>query len=160
MKNVYSIDFFKLMIDLSLISDRKPKIMALFRIIATQIQKIHYEFIEYKNDLDQGVKTQNCYLRGELNKWFDPYQKRIFLRTITPNYDDYLIHSQSSGKFTMISKETPFMAQSSNSLLANHTSFEVVLPTGFVLNETQDRLMRSILDKNKLPSKTYRITNG
>ncbi len=160
MKNVYRIDFFKLMIQLLPVVLIKSSLVVFLKIVSTQIQKIHYEFVQYKLNLDQGVKSQNCYLRAELNKWFDPYQKRIFLRTITPNYDQLLIWSEASNKPFLISEETPFLLQSENGLLVNQINFEVVLPIGFLLTTNQDRLIKTILDKNKLPSKTYRITNG
>jgi hypothetical protein len=160
MKNVYNIDYLKLFIQIVPFLNRKAKFLALFRIIATQIQKVHYDFCEYKLNLDQGVKSQNCYLRAELNKWFDPYKKRIFLRTITPNYDQLLTWSEASNKPFLISEETPFLLQNENGLLLNQINFEVVLPIGFLLTPSQDRLIKTILDKNKLPSKTYIIKNG
>lgn len=160
MNNVYNIDFLKAMLQALPITNRKPRFEGFIRIIASQIQKIHYEFLDFKNNLDQARKTQSCYLRAELNKWFDPTKRRIIVRTITPNYDDYLIHAEASEKFTLLSEETPFRLQKENNLLANHTSFEVVLPIGFDLSVSQRKHMESIIDKNKLPSKTYIITNG
>jgi hypothetical protein len=134
--------------------------MALANIIASQIQKVHYEFIEFINTYETSVKSQKCELQALINKWFDPYQKRIVLRNIVPNYDGLLLWKQNQDKPQIIGNTIPFLLQNDGNLLVSHVNFEVVLPTGYTLTNSQEDLLKSIVDKNKLPSKKYRITNG
>ncbi len=159
MKAYYKIDFSKLLVELLPTRWRKPKFMTFTGIIALQLQNIHFEFTEFINDFEQGAKTQKCYLEAEINKWFDPYKKRIILRTFTPDYDSLLLWKDEANKPWLISEETPHLLQPEGNLLQNQISFEVVLPIGFHLTSSQTDLMKSILDKNKLPSKTYTIIN-
>lgn len=157
--NVYNIDYKKLMVLLLPLRNRKPKFISYLSLIASQIQKLQYDFTEYRTSIDATRKTQTCYMRALLNNYFDYYNRRIIVRTLAPNYDDYLIHASSTGKFRMASIETPLLAQKKGNFLASHTSFEVVLPIGFDLTKQQEILMTNLIDNNKLPSKTYRITH-
>lgn len=138
---------------------RKPKFMALINIMATQIQKVHYEFFEFINSYETGVKSQKCELQALINKWFDPYLNRIVLRNVIPNYDNFLLWKENENKPQMIGNEVPFLLQNDNNLLVSTISFEVVLPIGYSLTSSQEDLLKLIVNKNKLPSKKYRIIN-
>jgi hypothetical protein len=132
MKNSYTIDFFKLMVELLPVNRRKPKFIAVVRMMASQFQNIHFNFLEFINDFEQGTKTQKRILQAEINKWFDPYQERIFLRNVNPNYDALLFWQEAENKPQLISNDTPFLLQPEDSLLQGVISFEVVLPLGLV----------------------------
>lgn len=156
---VYQLDFKKLMVLLLPTRNRKLKYIAFLCLIASQIHKIYYEFFEFRNNLDASRKTQSCYMRALLNNYFDHYERRIIVSTLLPNYDDYLVHASSTGKFRMVSSEEPMLIQKLGNLLANHISFKVVLPNGFTLTKPEEILMQQLIESNKLPSKTYRIVN-
>ncbi len=160
MKNVYNINFYRLVIQLLPLEYRKNKFLAVLWLVSAQLQKIHTNFLEFIGGLDETRKTQTCYLRAELNKWFDPYQKRILVETNVPNYDDYLLHSEQSGNYIQLSQAAPFSLQKEKNLLGSHINFKIILPQGFELTTQQKYLMDSLLQKNKLPSKTYTITHG
>lgn len=157
--NYYNIDFKKLMVLLLPIRNRKSKYIAFLNVIASQLQKILYDFNEYRTNIDATRKTQTCKMRGLLNDYFDHYQRRIQTVTLAPNYDDYLTHKRITGKFKVVSKANPYLTQKRGHLLTNHTSFKVVLPVGFDLTTSQEILMRRLVDTNKLPSTTYIITH-
>ncbi|MDO5970615.1 hypothetical protein Q4Q35_12430 [Flavivirga aquimarina] len=67
---------------------------------------------------------------------------------------------QEQDKPQMIGDTTLFLLQNDGNLLVSHINFEVVLPIGYTLTNSQEDLLKSIVDKNKLPSKKYRIING
>lgn len=160
MQNYYKIDFYKLLIQLLPTQRRKPKFMALMSIIASQLQKIHYEFFEFIGSYQIKGQSQKCKLEYLINKWFDPYHRRIKLRNIKPDFDSLLLWKQDSNMPQMISNEVPFLIQTNDNLLMSQFSFEVVLPIGFTLTDNEMALLKEIVNENKLPSKKYRITNG
>jgi hypothetical protein len=160
MQNYYKIDIYKQLIQLLPTRRRTPIVMALLLIIASQLQKIHFEFVQFINDFETGVKSQKCYLQAEINKYFDPYQKRIFLRNIAPDFDSKLIWKDANDKFFNLSDETPFLLQKEESMLLNEINFEVVLPSGFSLTTQESNFLSNLVNTHKLPSKKYRIING
>lgn len=160
MGNYFKIDFYKLLVQLLPIRRRKPRFMALMSIISVQLQKIHFDFSQFKESTERKGVSQLCSLEALVNEWFDPYKRRIKLRNVKPNYDDFLIWDESSNTTQLISNEKPLLLQQENNFMLNHTNGEVVLPVGFSLTTEQKSLLEKILDDNKLPSKTYRIING
>lgn len=160
MKNYYKIDIYKNLIELLPTRRRTPVVMGLVLIIASQLQKVHFEFLQFINDFETGVKSQKCYLQVEINKYFDPYQKRIFLRNIAPDFDSKLIWNDASDKLFNLSNAAPFLLQKEENMLLNEINFEVVLPSGFSLTTQETYFLINLINKHKLPSKQYRIVNG
>lgn len=154
----YDVDFKKLFMDL--IPVRRCRLIAFLGVIASLLQSVHSDFLSYRDNVKIGLMTQNCYLRGLLNDWFDAYERRIRLRNIKPNYDAFLLWKKSNNKPIKLSNNTPFLLQNEKAMMLSQIDFEVILPKGYTLDVKQLAFMKKIIDENKLPSKKYVIRNG
>jgi hypothetical protein len=101
-------------------------------------------------------------MQAMLNNRFDSANRRIIVRTASIDYDYYLLWLESQNKSVMTAKEEtngfrPYLLNRDDRIGVNNIDFEIVMPSGLVLDDTELRQLQILVNENKLASKKYRI---
>jgi hypothetical protein len=138
---------------------RNETVTALLTSLAKPFDVLHVGFDAYVQNLSTSMNAQTCYMRAMLNNRFDSANRRIAVRTASIDFDYYLLWLEAQNRPAMIAKEgtTPYLLNRDERIGENNIDFEIVLPSGLVLDDTQLRQLQTIVNKNKLASKKYRI---
>jgi hypothetical protein len=104
-------------------------------------------------------------MQGILNDSFDPLERRIRIRQASLDKDAFLFWKRSRNKPVRLSKRgtsdfAPRLMNRKGLIGSDGPDFMIVLPEGFVLSESEEIWMRTFVNRNKLASKQYIITNG
>jgi hypothetical protein len=141
----YGVDYNKL-IDWQLAKCLKKVLHAAWlRAVIAPIKSLHSKFLVHVSTtkFDLRITGQVCLLRYALNEKFDYTQRRIIIRDAVQNDQVYTFLEVENRPVY-----TPFFINGSG------FNFEVLVPTQL---RSQETYIRSILNKNKLPGKQYKI---
>jgi len=162
MKKYYNISYVRLALLLLIIMLRQKATTAFLSAIVRPLDNLHRTFMDYIDNMDTDVNSQVCYMQGMLNDAFDYHSRRIRIRIAALDKDYYLLWKYGLNKPILLSKEGSanhkfYLLNRDYQIGRNNMDFEVVLPSGFALNENSYNQMVSMINKNKLASKKYRI---
>lgn len=159
-KSYYNISLSRLALLLLPDRFRHNVIVAFITALVRPLAVLHARFQSFTSSLDTDVLCQVCCFEGKLNDLYDYYERRIFIRDTTIDFDNFLLHKQSTNKPILISKEgagDPYMLVENNMLGTTITDFDVVFPYGYNFSDNELKKLKSIINSNKLASKKYRI---
>lgn len=131
--------------------------------LATPLDTLQNEFSQFREGLNTKNNSQICYMQAMLNDEFDFYERRIKVKISDLDIDFYLLWSESKNKFMMLNEdhnEDMYLISSDGLIGINNTDFEIVLPIGFTLSQSEQNKMTQLVNKNKLASKKFKITHG
>jgi len=157
MNKYYTINYSLLVLLLTPTMLRNPIERVLLSSLVKPLDLLNEEFSAYAQSLDTQINAQICYMQALLNDEFDFFNRRIIVRTIPLETDNYLLWSEASDKPMMLSNEQPVLLNSDGQLGSNTEDFEVVLPQLWVMSAAEETRMRQIINANKLASKKYII---
>ena len=164
MKKYYDLSFSKQVVSHLPALLRKDRIMAYLSVLIRPLEELQLQFKSYITAVETDVHTQVYALRALLNNHFDYYERRIRIKEVEINFDDYLMWQNKTSNRIMLgkkeSKEPPCLLSRKGQLGRNNPDFEVTIPVGFRLQESEEMFMRSIINNNKLVSKKYIIKHG
>jgi hypothetical protein len=165
MRKYYNIDYSQLSLLLLPVFLRKKTVDAFASSFVKTIEYLHNDFTAYMDSLIVRINAQVCYMQSMLNDEFDYYERRIKVIQAAINIDYYLLWKENQNKPVMLSKEsangyTPYLLSKSGQIGASNIDFEVVLPDSFSLSTAAERRMKTLINRNKLASKKYKIING
>jgi hypothetical protein len=127
------------------------------------LETIHNDFVVYADSLTTTACAQVCYMQSLLNNEFDYYNRRIRVRPSAIDTDCCLLWKESKNKPVMLSKEgtdgKPYLLSRNGQTGSNNIDFEIVLPAFFYLSKDEEIRMKTLINKNKLATKKYRIVN-
>jgi hypothetical protein len=157
MKKYYNVNYRLFALLLSPTSLRKEIMTLLLASFVKPLDAIHNDFTEYMDSLVSRAGPQVCCMQKTLNDEFDYYSRRIRVRTVDINPDDYLLWRGNQNRPVML----PLCLLGRDGRIgANHIDFEVVLPVFFYLTGNEEKKINALVSKNKLASKKYIIKNG
>jgi hypothetical protein len=162
MKKYYKVNYSLLALLLTPIVLRMKIFMGLLSSMMRPLELLHTKFITYAESLITKANAQICYMQSIINDEFDYYQRRIIVRNITPDTDALLLWKENQNKPMMLQRdgaENPLLLNRDGQIGANNIDFEAVLPFFFILSTDEERRIKTIINKNKLASKKYRIIN-
>jgi hypothetical protein len=165
MKKHYNVNYSLLALLLFPTFLRNKLITAFLSSFVRPLESLHGDFITYMNALTTRANAQVCYMQKLLNDEFDYYERRIRVRPAAIDTDYYLLWKEEQNKPVMLSREsdegfTPYLLSKDGQIGANNLDFEVVLPVFFYLSKDEERRMKTLIERNKLATKKYRIING
>lgn len=166
MKNIYNISYSRVALLLVPFIIRKKILVAFLAAFMRPLENLNEDFTAFRNSVDTSVKSQVCYMRGMLNDYFDYFDRRIKIRTAALDKSYYLLWQDKYNKPIMVYNEDnpdtykPYLLSKDGQIGTNNPDFEVVLPPGYVLSESDRIQMEALINNNKLASKKYIITNG
>jgi hypothetical protein len=101
-------------------------------------------------------------MQAMLNDRFGSAGGKITVRTAYIDFDSYLLWIEGQNKPLLVYKEetvgfAPYLLNRDDRISTNNIDFERVLPSGFVPDDTELRQLDTLVNKNKLASKKYRV---
>ena len=160
MKNYYKISFSRLIASHLANKIRNSILIAYLLMLVYPLTELHSIFLSYVRSLNTDVYTQICYMRTMLNDEFDFFERRIFVRTIKPDFDSFLTWDIQTTKRTLVGERgsgNECLRNARGQLGRNLPSFEIVFPVGFALSEREQGRLRSLVNNNRLASKQYMV---
>jgi len=157
MNKYYTINYSLLVLLLTPTMLRNPIQRALLSSLVNPLDSLNEDFSAYAQSLDTQIKAQICYMQALLNDEFDFFNRRILVRTIALETDNYLLWKETFDKPMMLSNEQPVLLNRDGQLGSNTVDFEVVLPLLWTMSVAEETRMRQIINANKLASKKYTI---
>jgi hypothetical protein len=160
MNKYYDIDFQKLIRLLLPVFLRKSLIITFLSSMIRPVILIYNQFKSFADFAGTDIKSQTCRLQGLLNDTYDYYDRRIVVRDVNINYDNFFIYDEGEGPAVPLPDEGESDASiwvNEGKLGAIMPDFEVVFPAGYVLTGNDENSLRRIINDNKLASKKYRI---
>jgi hypothetical protein len=144
---------------------RESLTVAVIKALVKPLDDLHADFLSYLKSEDISVYSQVCYMQGLLNDVFDPLERRIRINQAVLDKQAYLYWLEITNKPVLIYKEgtesfVPRMESKDGQIGLINNDFEIILPVGFTLSENEEIQMKSIVNRCKLASKRYIITNG
>lgn len=164
MKPVYNISYSRLALLLLPVALRRKACIALICALMRPLERLNGQFGGYRDAVDTSVCSQTCYLRGLLNDHFDYCRRRIVVRPAVINKDGYLLWQDQYHKPVMLCSEDspdtyrPFLLNRDGQAGNENADFEIVLPKGYTMSETEENQLISLVNRHKLSSKKYSIT--
>lgn len=156
--NIYNINWNKLVSWLIPSPLFKPKLFAWLKGLVSPINKTHGDLLTFRKQklYELGITPQVCYLQKLLNDRFDYVGRGIYISDGTKSTDVWLaLDSENNDLWLPLDGETePIWLPLDNEVGANAAHFVVNVPTNIVFNEA---IAKSLLNKNKLPSRRYRF---
>lgn len=164
------IDYRKLAVLLLPTFLRRPVMMAMLRVLMYPLQSLH--------DQHQAARTQRlyelhhtsqiCYIKDALNNAFDitDYADGFEIENIDAVGQWVWLYDEKDGEGNVIDKyrdgnhklfDNPTFVHDISSILQTTSSFWVKVPPGIELNEGNKALIRSIVNKYRLASRTFEI---
>lgn len=94
----YKVDFDKLVLLLLPTPLRKPKNFGYLKALISPIVSLykHWSQTRKENLKKLSYNSQKCYLRGVLNDWYDPDERRIKITSIERKAKDYIYTQQDN----------------------------------------------------------------
>lgn len=135
---------------------------ALIRAMVQPLDRINDSFVKYRDSLITSSSSQVCYLQAMLNDEFDFLDRRIKIRTTAIDLMSLITHDINTDKRILVPS-----ASSNNRMLLNARyqigsslkDFEIVFPKGYTLSKSEQIKLKLIVNRHKLASKKYSITN-
>lgn len=157
--NYYNINYSRLAVLLLPSFLRNKILVPMVSAMASPLDSLHTQFVSFKNGIDFNSYSQVCYMQGVINDYFDPLERRITVRNVALDQDYYLFWKQALQKPVLLSNQ-PYVLPQDLEIGTTNIDFEVVLPIGYVLTESEEIQLTNLVNQSKLASKRYRITNG
>jgi hypothetical protein len=162
MKKYYNVKYSTLAIALMPVLLRGDIETALLQSLAKPLDLLNGDFGYYIRSLFTSLNAQTCNMQAMLNDGFDEGGRRITVRTASIAPDYYLLWKENRNKPVMIYKEetsgfNPYLLNRDKQTGANNIDFEIVLPEGLLLDNSELRQLKVLVNENKLASKKYRI---
>lgn len=135
---------------------------ALIRAMVQPLDRINDSFVKYRDSLITSSSSQVCYLQAMLNDEFDYLERRIKIRTTAIDLMSLITHDIKTDRRILVPS-----ADSNNRTLLNAryqigsslADFEIVFPKGYTLSKPEQIKLKLIVNRHKLASKKYQITN-
>lgn len=161
--NYYNIGYARIAVLLLPSFLRNKILVPMVTAMATPLDDIQLELTAFKKGIDFNTYSQVCTMQGLINDSFDPLERRIKIRNTAQDHDYYLFWKQQFNKPVLLTKEalkSPYILAGDYEIGTTHIDFEIVLPEGYVLSESDEIRLTNLVNQSKLASKRYRITNG
>lgn len=135
---------------------------ALIRAMVLPLDKINDSFVKYRDGLITSSSSQVCYFQALINDEFDYLERRIKIRTAAIDLMSLITHDINTDRRILVPS-----AESDNRTLLNARyqigsslkDFEIVFPKGYALSKAEQTKLKLIVNRHKLASKKYSITN-
>ena len=162
MKKYYNTNYSYLATLLLPVRLRAVLITALLRAMVHPLDRINDSFVKYRDNLITSSSSQVCYLQAMLNDEFDYLERRIKIRTTAIDLMSLITHDIKTDRRILVPS-----ADNKNRVLLNARyqigsslkDFEIVFPAGYTLSESEQTKLKLIVNRHKLASKKYSITN-
>lgn len=158
---MFDIDYTKLIRLLLPFNFRKfPNLLALLDASVNSIKNLYIDFILFRNNKKQDMQysSQTCYMRGMLNDFYDPDQRRIKIKNSARReylmiYQEQenlpvMINQIESGAPTMLARED---------IINYNNFFDVYLPDDFFLNEQLINQIKASIEKYRLATRYFNL---
>lgn len=162
MRNFYNISFSRLIASHLPHRLRKSVFIAYLLMLVHPLEELQSMFLSYASTLNTAINTQVCYMRTILNDEFDYFERRIRVRTVKPDFNSELTWHINTPRRTLVGERgsgEECLRNAQGQLGRNIPSFEIVFPEGYVLSDSENGKLKSIVNNNKLASKHYRIVH-
>lgn len=164
-KNYYNVNYAQYAVQMLPANLRVELMMSYIKAVVVPLEELHAKFSKLKDSIDYNHYSQICYMQDLINDYFDPLQRRIIVRNTIIDQDYSLFWKERLKKPVMLYKEdsedyTPYILNSDFEIGASNIDFEIVLPIGYLLSESEEIRITNLVSQSKLASKRYRITNG
>lgn len=162
MKKYYNTNYSYLATLLLPVRLRAALTTALIRAMIQPLNRINDSFVKYRDSLIKSSSSQVCYLQAKLNDEFDYLERRIKIRTTAIDLMSLITHDIKTDSRILVPS-----VDSKNRVLLNARyqigsslkDFEIVFPKGYTLSSSEQIKLRLIVNRHKLASKKYSITN-
>lgn len=164
-KNYYNINYAQYAVQMLPPNLRVELMIAYIKAVVVPFEELNAQFSKLKDNIDYNHYSQICYMQGLINDYFDPLERRVVIRNTIIDQDYSLFWKEQINKPVMLYKEDsegfiPYMLNSDFEIGASNIDFEIVLPMGYALSESEEIRLTNLVNQSKLASKRYRITNG
>ncbi|MCC4211342.1 hypothetical protein LLW17_01310 [Leeuwenhoekiella sp. Mr9] len=150
----HSVDFRKLVIELSLVGLRKYGFVSLLNALITPLDNLHYKWKTYRSDNLYKLEHtgQVCYLRGALNDRFDPSERRITIDGTGGNSEPTYIYTPGENQTKYLGK---LFLRNSLEFADTGADFTVRVPRE-IMNQSSYEV-RALIDFYRLGGMRYLI---
>lgn len=157
-KNYYNISFSRLVISLLPSLLRQKTIVAFVDVMVRPLAIILRQFDVYTRGIDTYVNSQVCYMEAMINNAYDYYDRRIVIRDLPINYNDFFLFDEATNNAILLNDDSALSSWVDEGQIGTTIpDFEIVFPKGFNLSQNEIKRLNQTLNNHKLASKKYRI---
>lgn len=157
-KNIYHIDFDKLVQGLVPAYLRRSRLLAFLKVMVSGVVFLYQDFLRYRKQklYELMITPQVCYLERLLNDRYDFSLRRIYILD-SVFYSPVYFYQEDELKPVMMYQESenkPVYFYTDGEAGTIKDDFVIMVPSSIPFDQNE---MRSLVNKYKLPGKRYKI---